>query len=478
MRIGTVLSKDSFALPFIALITLIIGLNCGDNELELIARPWVNTEYRDLPDSILRVKAENNDSLAAMVIGWKFMLREDTVSAANYLTVFNQNPPGASAPLNYLTGLALLGAKRDSLATEYFLPLINNDEYPHATYYLASIYRKLKNDERALEIYQKMDPELWEGVDDSVLVCKAALGDTASAIEFAQKMLEEDKIVKAAPILTKYVSMERGKSPAHWNYLTGMAYYRGNNPTRAAAYLENADADTSFKDLSYHLGLAYYKIKAFDSAASKLDQAMELGDSSINLFKILIESREIEGDTAGAFERSLLGIELYPEVEDFYVFPSKLYYKNGDLEELLALVEEGRKQAPNSYKLDAYYTAVNFLLGNDSLADALVDTLVIKHRYYPGALSQSADLFEQSLGKEGIAEKLRAEDPMNRFPNTGDFLFWYHLYKEKDKADTARVMLENWIENDTVTERLQLMKDLYVRDFPEFANKKSDDKIE
>jgi len=311
-----------------------------------------------------------------------------------------------------------------------------------------------------------------------MLVCRAHLGDTASAIEFARKMLEKDKIVKAAPLLTKYVSLERGKSPALWNYLTGMAYYRGNNSMRAAAYLENADADTNFSDLSYYLGLAYYKIEAFDSAASKLDQALELGDSSVNLLKILIESHEIEGDTSEALETCMVGIQLYPEIEDFYVFPSKLYYKNQEFTKLMALVEEGRKHAKNSFKLDAYYAALNFLLGNDSLGNAMVDTLIIKHRYYPRALSQSADLFEQSLGKEDIAERLRAEDPAIRFPKTEDFLFWYYLYKEKDMADSSRKMLENWIENDTATERLQLMKDLYARDFPEFAGKQASDKTE
>ncbi len=479
MKLGKLLTGNAFALALIAFISIVMGLNCGKDEPELIARPWINTDYRDSASFVLQEKAKEGDTLAAMVLGWQYMLHEDSAAAADYLTDYNKNPSQASPAINYLTGLALKGAKRDSAAVEYFLPIKDNEEYPHAAYYLANLYRKLKKHEQALEIYEKFDPELWgEGIEDSILVCNASMGDTASAMKFARKMFDQNNAFKAVPYLSRYVSLKRGESPTLWNYMAGMGYYQGNNTTRAAVYLENADADTNVAHLSYYLGLTYYKLEVYDSAASKLEQAMNMGDSSVNLMIALMKSYQFQGDTAQALETASRAIQIHPEVEEFYFFPAKILYQGGQYGQLFNIAQQGRMYAADSYKLDAYYAAASFLMGNDSLGNMLVDTLIEKHKFEGGALTEAAKLFEESLQKPQIADRLKEHDPAKRFPKTKEFLYWYHYYRDRDMRDSTRSLLERWIEGDTVEARRELMEELYARDFPELALKSQTDKEE
>ncbi|MBD3217214.1 MAG: tetratricopeptide repeat protein [candidate division Zixibacteria bacterium] len=476
MKIGKLLTSNAFALPLIAFISIVIGLSCGKDKPEMIARPWINTDYRDSANFVLQEKAKEGDTLAAMVLGWQYMLHEDSAAAADYLTDYNNNPPQASPAINYLTGLALKGAKRDSLAVEYFLPIKDSEEYPHAAYYLANLYRKMKKHEQALEIYEKFDPEIWGGgIEDSILVCHASMGDTASAMKFARKMFDQNNAFRAVPYLSKYVSLKRGESPTLWNYMAGMGYYQGNNSTRAAVFLENADADTNVAHLSYYLGLTYYKLQVYDSASSKLEQAMEMGDSSVNLMIALMKSYQFQGDTAQALATASQAIQIHPDVEEFYFFPAKILYQGGQYGQLFDFTQQGRMRATDSYKLDAYYAAASFLMGNDSLGNMLVDTLIEKHKFEGGALTEAARLFEESLDKPQIAEKLEANDPAKRFPKTNEFLYWYNYYRDRDMIDSTRSMLERWIEGDTVEARRQLMEELYERDFPELAHKSQTD---
>jgi tetratricopeptide (TPR) repeat protein len=206
-----------------------------------------------------------------------------------------------------------------------------------------------------------------------------------------------------------------------------------------------------------------------------VEQAREMGDSSVNLIIALLKSYEFQGDTAQALETASRAIQIHPEVEEFYFFPAKILYQGGQYGQLFDFTQQGRMHASDSYKLDAYYAAASFLMGNDSLGNVLVDTLIEKHKFEGGALTEAARLFEESLDKPQIAEKLRANDPAKRFPKTNEFLYWYHYYRDRDMRDSTRSMLERWIEGDTVETRRQLMEELYERDFPELAHKSQTD---
>ncbi len=454
-----------FAVLVLAVI-LIVG-TAGEKEPSIIYRPWVNTPYRDLPDSVLLGKAQQHDTLAAMVLGWHYMDDGDSTAAASFLTGFNPGPETASSDLNYLSAMALMGTERDTSAIRYLIPIMDNKAYPNARIYLAELYKKLKNYEQALAVYEKLDAKYLEGLDDSILVCKGEMGDSASAMQFALKMLEEGKAIKGVRFFSKYVSLSRGVSPPLWSYGAGKAYLQGNNPTRAAAYLENADADTSFADLSYNLGLAYYRLEVFDSSASKMTQAMEMGDTSKNLLSTLIGSYRMGGYPEKAFEASMFAIKAYPDFEEFYIIPTKTYYDSGQYDRLLDFTREARKYVKDSYKIDSYYAAANYLVGDTATAIAFIDTLIMKHRFEAGALKEASRLFETSLGLTDIAQRLKENDPAIIFPETAGFLQFYHRDKSRGMIDSCRVMLETWIKNDTVTARRQLMVELYNRDFPD-----------
>lgn len=456
------------SLIILAVIVLAIAVfisRSGEQAPSVSARPWVNTPYRDLEDSTLMQKAGQNDTLAAMVLGSRYLDKGDTINAMNFLMRFNPSPQMASADLNYLSAQAFLSAGRDTAAIAYLIPLSKSKAYPNSRIDLANTYNKLRNYKQALAVYEDIDRKLMPGKDDSILVCKGMLGDTASGMKFAMRMMDEDKPVKAATLFNKFVSLSRGVSPTSWCYAAGMAFLQGNNPTRAAVYLENADADTSFAKLSYNLGFAYFRIEAFDSAASKYSQALQLGDSSQTLMHYYLTSCQRSNHPEKAYDVSLLGMKLYPESEEYYFVPANKYFGEKQYDKLLAFVTEAQKKVNNSYKIDSYVAAANYLLGNKETAMRQIDSLMEKYRFQAGALGEASQLFGISLGLKDVAEKMKQMDPAVNYPETVGFLNWYNESMSAGEIDTCKTILETWIENDTIKARRQIMVDLYNRDF-------------
>lgn len=464
---GNLLTGKLILVGIIMLLLSVITCECGDKQAEeMYQPPWIENQYSHLTDSMLQYKADLNDTLALMTLAWRLMQDKDTQErAAEMLWSFNGNYKLASEDLNYLTATALMKVNVDSIAILYLGTLTDSKHFPDAQHLLANAYIKEEKFDKAILVYKAMNKKQYEGIEDSILRCQADLGDTTSGILFARKCLEQNKIGQAARYYNKYVSLSRGVSPARWSYEAGQAYYRGNNPTRASVFLENADADTNLAELSVMLGRNYYQLQVFDSSASKLSQGVALGDSTAEVVYLLVQSLAGDNRPEESLEISYLGIELHPDDERFYFSPSRQLYDNQQYAELKQMAESARKYIKTSFKIDAYYIASLILLDETDHLDSILNIYINDHKFTAGALKEASALFRVSLNREDIATLLESSDPTTTYPELHQFLFWYQLNRREGQIDTARSMLESWIELDTVEARRALIEELYDRDF-------------
>ncbi len=450
------------------LVISVITCECGDKPTEAYQPPWMENQYSLLTDSILQEKVESSDTLAVLTLAWRLLQDKDTQErAAKMLFNFNANHELASEDLNYLTATALMEVHADSTAIKYLGTLTNSKHFPDARHLLANAYKNTEKYAEAILIYKKMDKKRYEGIEDSILRCKADLGDTASAIKFARKCLEIRKIGPAVTYYNRFVSLSRGVSPARWSYEAGQTYYLGNNPTRASVYLENADADTNLAELSVLLARCYYKLHVYDSAASKLSQGMALGDSTAEVVYMLMQSLVGDDRPQESLEISYLGIKLHPEDERFYFIPSRHLFENKQYAELKQLAYEAGKHVKASYKIGAYYIASLVLLDETDDLDSILNKYIDDFKFSPGALKEASQLFRTSLHREDIATRLETSDPTYTYPDLYYFLFWYQMNRKDGMIDSARTMLENWIKYDTIEARKALIEELYDRDYPD-----------
>lgn len=452
------------------LILSVITCECGDKQAEVYQPLWIENQYSLLTDSMLQAKVESSDTLAVLTLAWRLLQNEDTQRrAAKMLRDFNPNYELASDDLNYLTATALMQVHSDSVAIMYLGMLTDSRLFPDARHLLANAYKNQKKYPEAMLIYQKMDKKRFEGegIEDSILRCKADLGDTASAIKFARKCLEIRKIGPAVTYYNRFVSLSRGVSPTRWSYEAGQTYYLGNNPTRASVYLENADADTNVAELSVLLARCYYKLHVYDSAASKLSQGIALGDSTAEVIHMLVQSLAGDNRPQESLEASYLGIRLHPDDERFYFIPSRHLFENKQYAELKQMAEEAGKHVKQSYKIDAYYIAALILLDETDDLDSILNKYIDDHKFSPGALKAASQLFRTSLDREDIATRLETSDPTYTYPGLYQFLFWYQISRTDGLIDSARIMLENWIKYDTLEARKALIEELYNRDYPD-----------
>jgi len=465
---GHPLTRKLILFGILLLILSVITCECGDKQVEIYQPPWIENQYSLLTDSMLQEKVELNDTLAVLTLAWRLLQNEETQErAAEILWDFNQNYDLASDDLNYLTATALMQVHADSVAIMYLGRLTDSKQFPDARHLLANAYKKREKYDEAMLVYNKMDKKHYLGIEDSILRCKADLGDTASAIKFARKCLEIRKIGPAVTYYNRFVSLRRGVSPTRWSYEAGQAYYLGNNPTRSSVYLENADADTNLAELSVLLARCYYKLHVYDSASSKLSQGIALGDSTAEVVFMLMSSLAGDDRPQESLEISYLGIKLHPNDERFYFSPARELFEDKKYGELKQLVEDAKKHIKASFKIDAYYIASLILLDETEDLDSILSKYICDYKFTAGALKESAELFRVSLHREDIATLVETSDPTYTYPELYQFLFWYQLNRKDGMIDSSRTMLENWIQYDTVEARKALIEELYERDYPD-----------
>jgi hypothetical protein len=454
------------AVIILSLISLLFT-GCGKKDEKTDIRSWIDSEYTTLSDSLLQQMVDNNDTLAAITLGWRYLQNKDNATAAILFKDFNTFYDKANPDLTYLSALSFQASGMDSLALQYIESLLKEKSYPEAKYLAATSLFKLKDYDGAIKIYGKLRKLDKEAIGDSILRCKAEQGDTLSGITFARKMLGKNKITMASPYYGRYVSLSRGVSPPLWSYEAGQTFYKGHNYTRAAVFFENADADTNFAELSVWAGKSYYMLQVYDSAASKLSQAIEMGDSTKETIYLLVLNLSGDGKQEKTLEACRLGISIHPDDERFYFAPAKNYYDTKDYQSLKELAEYGLTHVKSSYKIEAYNIAANVLLGNEDVIDSLIDRLIFNHRFSSGALNEAAKLFQIGLQRDDIVARLEEADISKIHPGINSFLFWYQRLKDEGNLDSAKHLLEIWLEGDTVEERLEFIRDLYKRDFPE-----------
>ena len=456
--------QDVIIIGLLAVLAVTAG--CGKDEKPLAMMPWEYGDYSYYEDSTLQRLIDANDTLAAMTLTWHYLNRDEAYKASKLISDFNKFHSTAAPELNYITGMALAAWELDSAALVYLEPIKNDKRFPQIKHLVANSYKKVGRYEDALKIYKKMPDRKSEAIQDSIMICKAEMGDTLSGITYAQKMLKNREIGPAAKYFERYVSKQRGKSPAEWNYGAGEAYFMGNNFTRAQVFLENADAQIDEAHLSNLLGRTYLKLEVFDSCASKLNQALIMGDSSLDNIHTLCVALSREKQNEELMRIAKLGRSLFPKDQRFYFFISQVLYDENKFQELNQMAKEGLEDIPYSFRLYAYLIGSYYLLGEKQTADSLLEVFIDTFEYEPLAMKGAAKFFETSLKDTVNAERLRKLEISDKYPVFAGFYDQYDILLRYNNRDSALVLLNTWIAKDTVEERVKVIRYLKKRDFP------------
>jgi tetratricopeptide (TPR) repeat protein len=226
-----------------------------------------------------------------------------------------------------------------------------------------------------------------------------------------------------------------------FNYRIGILFIGGHNAYLASMSLERAAAEKNTAELAFLLGNCYEGIKAPDSVRSKYRQAIELGDSSrVNFFKVARASEQI-GDSATAFEYHYYGVEHFPDYEENYQYLARYYFLN----------EKVRSPGLEASMLLAFnYT------GRDEERDSAVVAFMDYYQTYPeGLYTWGKFLEENGMIYEG--RKMQAADITVDWLNLKATLTFYHYYRGHDMPDSARALIDRYIEMDTTTIVLEVL---------------------
>lgn len=463
---NTILHTVAFAV--IGLLTVLVSCECGDDKPEAIQPPWIDTHLAEVEDSALMEMVSRQDTLAAMTLAWRKITQDSFTQAIELLNQFNTAPETASDALNFITGFAYRMNKSFEDAILSLNRMENLYRYPTAPHVLAQSYRLSENYEQAIELYKKMrkhKPYKEDNLDDSILRCQADMGDTLAGIQIAIKLMNSGRNLEASSYFLRYVPLARNKVPPTWYYLAGKSYVRGNNFTRASIYLENADAETTFAELKFLAGLAYYELEAFDSSYSKFNQALKLGDSSYSTLYYNVHLNRGLERVDSALYYSFLGLEVHPDEEYFYFLPAQMYFENKDFEKLKQLAARGVEHANRSFKVFTYYIVSNYLTGDTATADSLFIEFMEKFKMYPNAFIEAAKMFRGPVKMEDKATLLEQEDIYNKHPGVANILRIYHVTRGRD-PEKARAILDTLLVKDTSSITRPLIEEFYRQEYP------------
>ncbi|MBD3381809.1 MAG: hypothetical protein GF404_06400 [candidate division Zixibacteria bacterium] len=458
----------SIAVAIIGCLTILVSCECGDNKPEAIQPPWIDTHLAETEDSVLEQMVAQQDTLAAMTLAWRKISEDSFIQAIEFLNQFNSAPETASDALNFITGFAYHMNKSYGEAISYLNRMENLYRYPTASQVLAKSYRLSENYDQAIELYKEMSkrkPYKEYNLDDSILRCRADQGDTLAGIQIGKKLMDAGRNLEASSYYLRYVPLARNKVPPTWYYMAGKSYVRGNNFTRASVYLENADAETTFAELKFLAGVAYYEIEAFDSAYSKFNQALKLGDSSYSTLYYNVHLNRGLERVDSALYYSLVGLEVHPDEEYFYFLPAQIYYENKDYEKLKQLSAYGVEHATRSFKVYTYYTVVNYLTGDTATADSLFIEFMEKFKMYPNAFIEAAKMYRGPVKMEDKAKLLEQEDILNKHPAIANILRIYHITRDRD-PERAREILDTLLVKDTSSITRPLIEEFYRQEYP------------
>ena len=357
--------------------------------------------------------------------------------------------------INILTTISLLATVHSSTTSaDIFAPHLKKEN---------AFNPKFKDGSGALLI-GTMYSENLRRYDDAVGYLKAFYErhplNIAGKYEYGWALSNTNRgLVRGVGVLDKVEDYLVEKNKLFWefNYRIGTKRLLGHNTTYGSIALERAAAERNTAEIARKLGSVYEKMKVYDSMKSKFDQAIQLGDSSKeNFFKVADACTKL-GDSVKALNYFRYGVEHFPDYIDNYQYLAGYYFLHKKYDSLEALAEYGLKHAGRHPGLEASMILVYNYTGRQKQCDSLYDEFLDYFRTYPSALYDWGVFLEEN----GLVYKgrvMQAKDVSIERDNLRAALTFYHYFKNHNQPDSARSLIDRFLESDTTTEVIDVLK--------------------
>jgi tetratricopeptide (TPR) repeat protein len=222
-----------------------------------------------------RIRKDLKDAFSYNLLGKVYGAKKDYKQAEKAFQRAVDIQPMWPEPNNNLARLYLSQGKQKEAVEKFEAALKNNPASPDAFYgenptaylSLGFIYQQNREDEKAIQIYERAlerNPNLWVAANNLAALLS---GKSGSA---------ED--LERALTLAKRAYLFRSEEPAVLDTL-GWIYYQKGDMNQALDLIEKALAgDPENPALNYHMGMVLYKTGRTDEAREKLAKATEGGE--------------------------------------------------------------------------------------------------------------------------------------------------------------------------------------------------------
>ncbi|MBU2626081.1 MAG: hypothetical protein KKG33_11030 [candidate division Zixibacteria bacterium] len=251
--------------------------------------------------------------------------------------------------------------------------------------------------------------------------------------------------------------IESNKLFWEFNYRMGTRWLLGNNHTFASIALERAAAEKNTADIAKLLGGAYMTIRVLDSMVSKFKQAIALGDSSQENFYSVAFGAEQLNDSITAMEYYKCGISLFPAYVPNYQYVARYYFLTGKYDSLEALATQGMEHVARSPELEACMILVYHYSDRPEQRDSLYESFMDFFRTQPEALNQWGIFLEEN-GMVYEGRKMQAADVSMDSRSLHTVLNFYNYYKETNRPDSARIIIDRFIDANPEPEIMEVLQ--------------------
>jgi len=251
--------------------------------------------------------------------------------------------------------------------------------------------------------------------------------------------------------------IESNKLFWEFNYRMGTRWLHGYNHTFASIALERAAAEKNTADIAKLLGNAYMTLRVLDSMVSKFKQAIALGDSSKENFYSVAFGSEQLNDSATAMEYYKRGISLFPGYMRNYQYIARYYFLTDQYDSLEALATQGMEHVARSPELEACLILVYHYSDRPDQRDSLYESFIDFYRTRPEALNQWGVFLEEN-GMVYEGRKMQAADVSMTSRSLHTVLNFYNYYIETDRPDSARIVIDRFIDANPEPEIMEVLQ--------------------
>lgn len=266
-QLGRVLQAKESSLEAIAAYKLALEKNPGARQpLENLIRVLVNSGQTDEAIAYLKghMAKYPEQRVPRFLLGAISAREGDSESAEKYFEEIIAEEPRSIRPYRALAGL--YADDPDKRISIYHRGLDANPANPTISLLLANEYQQTGRYDDAIEIYEDVLEEHPNNAATRNNLATLLLDHRSDPATHA----------RALDLVKPFRESER---PAFADTL-GWAYYRNGDFLTAIPYLEIAvDGADSVPQVHFHLGMAYFKAKNFDSAQLELEKAIRLAGS-------------------------------------------------------------------------------------------------------------------------------------------------------------------------------------------------------